>query len=78
MSNVVPLPIKIQYDDASKAFIKWLETSKQGEKYCYFSGPHIGRVQVARLAMKAYEKGTVTLFQSRNALEFNYWAQKIR
>ena len=77
MTNVLPLPIKVQYDDASKKFMKWLETAKRGEKYCYHQGHHIGRVQAARLAMKAYEKGTVTLFQSRNPLHFDYWAQKL-
>lgn len=78
MGNVIPIPVKVQYDDASKAFIKWIETAKRGEKYLYYSGHHVGGIQVARLAMKAYEKGTVTLYQSRNENNFDYWAKKLR
>lgn len=78
MDNVIPIPVRVQYDDATKQFIAWLENAKKGEKYCYFSGVHIGGAQVARIAMKAYEKNIVTLFQSRGEKGFDYWAKKIR
>jgi hypothetical protein len=76
--NVLPLPVKsILLDDASKKFTKWLESAAPGDKYCYHTGVSItGNSQVAKTAFKAFEKGSITLYQKRNGTIFEYYAVK--
>lgn len=78
MSDIIPLPAKIPLDETSQKFVDWLENSKYGDKYCYHIGVHLSNQKVARVAFKAFEKGSVTLFQKRNGKEFEYWAVRKR
>lgn len=72
---VVPLRVP-KSDELSDKLIFWLKTAKEGEKFCYYFGPHITGQAVGRVAMRAYIRHDVILFQERSDGKFKYWAKK--
>ncbi len=64
-------------DELCSKFINWLDNAIKGDKFCYYFGEFISGRKVGRLAMDAYEMGSVTLYQSRVGYKFEFWAEKL-
>lgn len=57
-------------------FSTWLDDALPGEKFCYYRGAYLDSKRVGKLVSRAYEKGLITMYQSRNGSVFQYWAIK--
>lgn len=58
-------------------FTKWLSVALPNEKICYHKGTYVSGKKIASLVWQAYERGQVTMFQSRDGSQYYYWAQRI-
>lgn len=61
-----------------EAFNNWLENAMPGEKFCYYRGMYVSGKKVGGLVSRAYEKGLVTMYQSKDGSQYRYWAIKTK
>lgn len=87
LGNVIELPPLIErasknFEEINalcEAFSNWLGNALPGDKFCYYTGQYVSGKKVAGLVARAYEKGIVTMYQSRSKTKnsYDYWVEKV-
>lgn len=77
----VERPVK-NYEQSNvqcEAFCEWLDNAMPGDKFRYHVGQYVSGKKVAALVSRAYEKGIVTMYQSKGEVKntYNYWVMKV-
>lgn len=75
--NERPLKWDEATQNACDAFTEWLNNAMPGDRFCYYRGLYVSGKKVAGLVNRAYQKGLVTMYQSKEAKTYNYWVIKI-
>lgn len=57
-------------------FYEWLDNALPGEKFCYFSGAYVSGKPISKFIKAVYERGLITMCQSKEGNTYHYWAVK--